>query len=139
MDDVGQVGTSQRVCGVRLTGDPRDAKVGHHILPAWDGVPPRRLDYAFVTEFISVGNSTNQQIFQFFQYLSAAAPQVKPPPIASSTTMSPRLIRPSRTAVSSASGTEAADVLACWSTVTTTLSGSSPSFLAVASRMRLLA
>ena len=35
---------------------------------------------------------------------------MKPPPIASSTIRSPGLIRPSRTAVSSASGTEAADV-----------------------------
>ena len=33
----------------------------------------------------------------------------------------PCLIRPSRTAASSASGTEAAEVLACWSTVTITL------------------
>ena len=40
------------------------------------------------------------------------APQVKPPPIASNITRSPCLIRPSRTATSNASGTEAAEVLA---------------------------
>src|SRR3546814_9454957 len=39
------------------------------------------------------------------QTRSTAAPQVKPPPIASSTPRSPRLIRPSRTARSRASGT----------------------------------
>ena len=38
---------------------------------------------------------------------SRAAPQVRPPPIASSSTRSPRLMRPSLTATSSASGTEA--------------------------------
>ena len=48
-------------------------------------------------------------------------------------------MRPSRTAVSSASGTEAAEVLACWSTVTITFSGGRPSLRAVASRMRALA
>ena len=106
--------------------------------PALDG-EPRRFNYTFVTEFRLVGNSTIRRIFQIFQYLSTAAPQVKPPPIASSTTMSPRLIRPSLTAVSNASGTDAAEVLACWSTVTTTFSGGRPNFFAVASRMRALA
>ena len=42
---------------------------------------------------------------------TSAAPQVKPPPIASSSTRSPRLMRPSVTATQSASGIEAADVL----------------------------
>ena len=54
------------------------------------------------------------------QYLSNAEPQVKPPPKASINRISPRWIRPSRTATSRASGTEAADVLPCSSTVTTT-------------------
>src|SRR5665213_1567737 len=50
------------------------------------------------------------------------APQVKPPPIASIITRWPRWMRPSRTASVSASGTEAADVLAWRSTVITTFS-----------------
>ena len=53
---------------------------------------------------------------------SSTAPQVKPPPIASSSTRSPFLMRPSATATESASGTEAADVLPCRSTVVTTFS-----------------
>ena len=40
-----------------------------------------------------------------------AEPQVKPPPIASSSTRSPRLMRPSALASASASGIEAAEVL----------------------------
>ena len=53
---------------------------------------------------------------------SSAEPQVKPPPIASSMTRCPGLMRPSATATSSASGMEAAEVLPCRSTVETTLS-----------------
>src|ERR1041385_3204259 len=68
-----------------------------------------------------------------------AAPQVKPPPIASNNTRSPRLMRPSFTATSSASGIEAADVLPCRSTVVTTFSGAMPSLCAEPSMMRLLA
>src|SRR5207245_1704469 len=108
MDHVGQVRTGQRVCGFRFLRDPRNPEIGHPYLPPWNGVPPPCLSYAFVTEFDPDRNSTNCRIFQLFQYLSAAAPHVKPPPIASRTTTSPRLIRPSRIAVSKASGTEAA-------------------------------
>ncbi len=54
------------------------------------------------------------------QYLINAEPQVKPPPKASSNSVSPRWIRPSRTAVSRASGTEAPEVLPCSPTVITT-------------------
>ncbi len=61
---------------------------------------------------------------------TSAEPQVRPPPSASSSTRSPRLMRPSRHASASASGTEAADVLACRSTVTTTRSCASPSLRA---------
>lgn len=43
---------------------------------------------------------------------STQAPHVKPPPIASNTMRSPCFMRPSRTATSSASGTDAADVFA---------------------------
>ena len=52
---------------------------------------------------------------------------------------SPRLIRPSRHASHSARGTEAADVLACRSTVTTTRSLARPSLRPMASMMRWLA
>src|SRR5436853_536281 len=70
---------------------------------------------------------------------SSVAPQVKPPPIASSRMRSPFLMRPSATATDSASGIDAADVLPCLSTVMTTFSGAMPSFTADASMMRLLA
>jgi hypothetical protein len=40
MDDVGKICTCQSICGVGVVSDPRDAKIGHHILPAWSGVPP---------------------------------------------------------------------------------------------------
>src|SRR6516165_1974597 len=138
MNNVGQVCTSQGICGVCVFSHARDAEIGHVFLPPLTACP-RRFDYAFVTEFQPVGNSTCRRIFQTFQYLSAAAPHVKPPPIASSTTRSPRLIRPSLIAVSNASGTDAAEVLACWSTVTTTFSAGRPSLRAVASRMRAFA
>src|SRR5205814_4702866 len=105
MHDVGEVRARQRDAVRRIFGDPRDPEIGHLILPPLTAFP-RRFDYAFVTDFRTVGNSTCRRIFQTFQYLSAAAPHVKPPPIASRTTMSPRLMRPSLTAVSKASGTE---------------------------------
>src|SRR5207244_1591472 len=53
---------------------------------------------------------------------ASTAPQVKPPPTPSISTLSPGLTRPSRTAWSSASGIDAAEVLPCWSTVTTIFS-----------------
>ena len=115
--------------GVRFLVQPRDPEIGHNHSPAHKRRAPRRCNYTFVTETVRVGNSTFRRICQLYQYRSAAAPQVKPPPIASSTIRSPRLIRPSLTAVSSASGTDAAEVLACWSTVTMTFSGGRPSFL----------
>src|SRR5437868_8087968 len=137
MHDVREVGARQRVAGVGFVIDPRDPEIGHNSLPPCsaltrrqlrirNGIPPCR-------QFDSRG------ITELFQYLSAAAPHVKPPPIASNTTTSPRLIRPSLTAVSNASGTDAAEVLACSSTVTTTFASGSPSFLAVASRIRAFA
>ena len=52
---------------------------------------------------------------------------------------SPFLTWPARTAWSSARGIEAAEVLPCWSTVTTILSVGMPSFLAVWVMMRMLA
>src|SRR3982751_880156 len=108
---VGKVGAGQRAIGPCFVIDPRDPEI-RHFNPPLGRRPPRRSDYSNVTEIRRVGNSTFQRIADVFQYLSAAAPHVKPPPIASSTTISPRLIRPSLTAVSNGSGTEAADVLA---------------------------
>src|SRR5215204_5223726 len=70
---------------------------------------------------------------------TSEAPQARPPPMPSSSSKSPFLMRPSLTAVSSARGIEAADVLACLSTVTTTRSGGRPSLRPVPSMMRLLA
>jgi hypothetical protein len=40
MNDVGEIRTRQGVCGVRFVRNPRDAKIGHLILPPWNGVPP---------------------------------------------------------------------------------------------------
>src|SRR4029078_1220624 len=135
---IGAFRASQRRAAVSIVRDPSNPEIGHLNLPPPAGVFAP-VQFAFVTEFRPVGNSTSRRILQTFQYLRAAAPHVNPPPIASRTTRSPRLIRPSLTAVSNASGTEAADVLACRSTVTTTFSGASPSFFAVASRIRALA
>src|SRR3990172_2372673 len=59
---------------------------------------------------------------------SSTAPQVKPPPMASSSTRSPVLMRPSERPWLNANGIEAADVLACLSTVMMMRSGSRPSF-----------
>ena len=70
---------------------------------------------------------------------TSADPQVKPPPKASSSTRSPGLMRPSRTPVSSASGTEAAEVLPWSCTVTITRSIGRSSFFATAWMMRMLA
>ncbi len=70
---------------------------------------------------------------------TSADPQVRPPPSASSSTRSPARMRPSCRASASASGTEAAEVLAWRSTVTTTRSGGSPSLRPIASMIRLLA
>src|SRR5256885_5636898 len=66
--------------------------------------------------------------------LRSTAPQVKPPPTPSSSTVCPGLTWPLRTPWSSASGIEAAEVLPCWSTVTTTLSMDSLSLRAVLCR-----
>jgi hypothetical protein len=33
MNDVGQIGTSQGICGVCVLGDARDAEIGHVFLP----------------------------------------------------------------------------------------------------------
>src|SRR3954447_12971049 len=70
---------------------------------------------------------------------SSAEPQVNPPPIASSKTRLPFLMRPSATATASASGIDAADVLPWRSTVSTTFCGAICSLCAEASMMRLLA
>src|SRR5689334_395036 len=138
MHDVGQVGTSQSAVGFSVIGDPRDAEIGHKSSPAlFDPAPATSIHYR--NKLAVCRQFDIQRISEFFQYLSAAAPHVKPPPIASSTTMSPCWILPSLTALSKASGTDAADVLACSSTVTTTFSDGRPSFFAVASRIRALA
>src|SRR6056297_1053238 len=86
------------------------------------------------------GVSTRADMLQrAAQYFIRAAPQVNPPPKASSSMVSPRLMRPERTATSSAIGTDAADVLPCMSTVTTTRSIGMSSLRAVALMMRRLA
>src|SRR5215475_2682262 len=59
-----------------------------------------------------------------------AAPQVKPPPMASSSRRSPRLMRRSASASASASGIDAADVLPWRSTVVTIFAGAIPSLCA---------
>jgi hypothetical protein len=33
VNDVGEVGARQRICGVRIIGDPRYAEIGHQFLP----------------------------------------------------------------------------------------------------------
>src|SRR5437763_2740284 len=79
------------------------------------------------------------QIFRGGHQRTSADAQVKPPPIASSMTRSPRLIRPSATAAVSASGIEAAEVLPCLATVVITLCGGMPNFFAESSMMRWFA
>src|SRR4029453_19644142 len=65
---------------------------------------------------------------------TSTAPQVKPPPIASISTMSPALIRPSLAATSRASGMDAAEVLPWESRVITTRSIGIQKFRAAPSR-----
>ena len=111
MDDIGQVGARQRAVGVRFLVTRAIPRSAIHFSRPVDGAPRRSIH---VRNGIPPCRQFDiRRIANVFQYLSAAAPQVNPPPIASSTTRSPRLIRPSLTAVSSASGTDAADVLAC--------------------------
>jgi hypothetical protein len=57
MDDVGEVRTRQSIRGVRVVSHPSDPEIGHDYLPP-SRRAPRRFDYAFVTEFRPVGNST---------------------------------------------------------------------------------
>jgi hypothetical protein len=64
-------------------------------------------------EFLHSGDETFRN--------GAGPPQVKPPPTPSSITCCPLRMRPSRTAVSSASGIDAAEVLPCEATVITML------------------
>src|SRR5262249_862792 len=71
--------------------------------------------------------------------VTSEEPQVKPPPTPCISTRWPTRIFPARMYSSSASGTDAADVLPWWSTVTTSFSRAMPSFFAVASRMRTFA
>ena len=54
----------------------------------------------------------HEKLLKMADYIRrTAAPHVKPPPMASNTTIWPGWMRPSRVAVSSASGTDAAEVL----------------------------
>src|SRR3977135_3029165 len=68
---------------------------------------------------------------------SRAEPQANPPPMASSSSKSPFLTRPSCTATHSASGIDAAEVLPCKSTVSTTFCGAICNLCAEASMIRL--
>jgi hypothetical protein len=70
---------------------------------------------------------------------TSAEPQVRPPPSASISTRWPPRMRPSATASASASGTEAAEVLAWRSIVTTTRSDGRHSRFPIASIIRRLA
>src|SRR5207342_3472530 len=74
-----------------------------------------------------------------FHSVASDEPQVKPPPTPCISTRWPGRMRPPRTYSSSASGTEAAEVLPWWSTVTTSLCAGSLSLRATASRIRTLA
>src|SRR5438105_2732930 len=56
MHDVGEVRARQRDAVRRIFGDPRDPEIGHLILPPLTAFP-RRFDYAFVTDFRTVGTS----------------------------------------------------------------------------------
>src|SRR6185503_11422228 len=56
-----------------------------------------------------------------FHSVASEEPQVKPPPTPCMSTRCPGRMRPARTNSSSASGTDAAEVLPWWSTVTTSL------------------
>src|SRR6185503_14380749 len=76
---------------------------------------------------------------ELHQYLRSTEPQVKPPPTPCNSTLCPGRMRPSRTATSSASGTEAAEVLAWRSTVTMHFDSGSPSFLLTCETMRTFA
>src|SRR6202007_1847612 len=67
------------------------------------------------TRLKSVHDSST--ILQVRHQRNSAEPQVKPPPMASSSTKSPFLTRPSPTATDNARGMEAAEVLPCRSTV----------------------
>src|ERR1700704_2036384 len=88
---------------------------------------------------------SHERPLQYRKYFSAAyqrnsaEPQVKPPPMASSSTRSPFFTRPSATATDNASGIDAAEVLPCRSTVSTTFCGAICSLCAEASMIRLLA
>src|SRR5690242_16804219 len=110
MYDIGKVGAGQRAIDARIIVQSRDAKIGHNQSPAPAAPPAVQLH--FRNGIPSCRQFDIRRNAEIYQYLSAAAPHVKPPPIASSTTRSPRLMRPSRTAVSKASGTDAAEVLA---------------------------
>ncbi len=83
--------------------------------------------------------NANEVMAMWFRSRADTAPHVKPPPTPSSMTVSPARTRPPRTATSSASGIDAAEVLPCRSTVTMTLSIGSFSLRAVACMMRMLA
>src|SRR6266700_451244 len=87
----------------------------------------------------AVNGAGGADVGKTIYHRSSAAPQVKPPPMASKSTRSPRLMRRSATASASASGIEAADVLPWRSSVITTFSGAMPSLCAEPSMMRLLA
>src|SRR5215813_2444137 len=90
---------------------PGNSLCYHHRLPRL-----RRLGYPSVfADDISLprngqrGRAGSPAVSHYHR--TSVAPQVKPPPMASSSTRSPRLMRRSATASASASGIEAADVL----------------------------
>src|SRR5439155_3230902 len=83
--------------------------------------------------------SVAEHLSRHHYHRTTLAPQVRPPPSASISTRWPGRMRPSATASSSASGIEAAEVLAWRSIVTTVLSRGRPSLRPTASMIRVFA
>src|SRR6267154_1573234 len=139
------------LAGIRVDALLEDGRRLEHHHPAWRdrhflpglGIAPNPLALLAHHERAERGQlhrfATFEAIGDLHHHRSRIAPQVKPPPMASSITRSPRLMRPSAIATESASGIEAAEVLPCLATVLTTFSGAMPSFLAESSMMRWLA
>src|SRR5690606_15063323 len=120
--------TAWKIANISTVGATRTSRA-----PSRGTLPERRRGAVFTPRSapgLSAPQDTNalkrlRSMSLDYQRISEA-PQVKPPPMASIMTRSPCLIRPSATATLSASGTEAAEVLAWRSTVVTTFSGGRP-------------
>src|SRR5580704_10573291 len=109
---------------------------GHNALPACAKVSPAEKPRQIPKRWVWFREA---KPWLLSYHLTSAAPQVRPPPSASISTRSPGWMRPSPTASSSASGIDAAEVLAWRSIVTTVCPGFSFSRLPIASMIRKLA